>query len=125
MQNDVLKGNIKFDKARLMIALNPLKSKGIEIKRKLDIFQDPDVDSFSIQSDAHQPHTIKVEKVENGYTLSLTKTMQVPLKPHEYIKLQEFLTNMADACVVDASTLVSSDSSSQLLNNGNETPRSA
>ena len=124
MQNGSLKGNIKFDKARLMIAFNPLRSKGLEIKRKLDLFKDLDVDSFSIESFAHRPHTIKVEKVENGYTLSLTKTIQVPLKPHEYAKLEEFLIKMADECIIDSSTLVSSDSSSQLLNNGNETPRS-
>lgn len=123
-KNNVMKGTIKFDDASLTIALNPLRSKGVEIKRKLELFKDPDVDSFSIESFAHRPHSIQVEKVDNGYTLSLTKTMQVSLKPHEYTKLEEFLTNMADACVVETSTLVSSDSYSHLLNNGDETPRS-
>lgn len=121
MKDGVLKGNVKFDKAKLFIALNPLRSKGDEIKRKLDLFRDPDVESFSFESSACKPHIVKVEKTNDGYDLSLTKTIKVSLKAHEYLKLEEFLSKMADACVIEP-TMTSPDSTAHLIDPS--TPRS-
>jgi hypothetical protein len=126
MKGEFLKGNVKFEKRKqLFIGINPLRSKGVEIKRKLDMFRDSDVDSFTIQSEAFMPHTLKVEKNgDNTYTLSLTKPIKVQLNHSEYLKLEDLLTKMADQCTLDPNTLIPSNSSSCLLNNGNETPRS-